>query len=398
MTNEYGFPPSLLEQPLEQRLLYFKNPNLAIMHQKLKIAFDRVFRTIHEPGGASIILVIGPSGVGKSTLLSLLKKKILLESIQQMSADPGWIPIVCVEAPAPGKGTFRWKNFYKTILLAVDEPSIDQKIDYESDGISRNHQGRLIVGLKATEDSLRFSMEKALTNRHPYTLAVDEFQHIGKLASTELLQAHMDCVKSAVNITKVPWTGFGTYQLLNFLELSPQLSRRTKIIHFPRYSLDFDEDIHEFKRVLEHLQLKMPLVQTPPLRQKYWEFCYERSIGNIGTLIGWLTDAYDLCISENATTLTFEHLQETAKSARECEQMASEAIWGEEKLIDNKHTSKSLRTVLGFDDSQTKIDKHDKSNSNENKELNNQKRKQKITPFQRNPKRDQVGGRKLEMS
>jgi energy-coupling factor transporter ATP-binding protein EcfA2 len=398
MTNEYGFPPSLLEAPLEQRLLYFKNPNVAIMHQKLKIAFNKVFRTIHEPAGASIILVIGPSGVGKSTLLSLIKKKILLESIQQMSADPGWVPIVCVEAPAPGKGTFRWKNFYKTILLAVDEPGIEQKIDYESDDISRNHQGKLMIGLKSTEDSLRFSMEKALIHRHPYTLAVDEFQHIGKMAGTELLQAHMDCVKSAVNMTKVPWTGFGTYQLLNFLELSPQLSRRTKIIHFPRYSLDCDKDINEFLRVLEHLQLKMPLVQTPPLRQKYWEFCYERSIGNIGTLIGWLTDAYDLCISGNATTLTFEHLQETAKSARECEQMASEAIQGEEKLIDNKYTIRSLRAILGFDDSQTKNHKHDGLNSDDNQEVNNYKPRQKRKPFQRNPKRDKVGSQESEKS
>lgn len=135
------------------------------------------------------------------------------------------------------------------------------------------------------------------------------------MAGREVLEAHMDCVKSAVNATKIPWTGFGTYQLINFLELSPQLSRRTKTIHFPRYRIESDEELKEFLRVLEHLQYRMPLSETPPLKQQYWEFCYERSIGNVGTLKDWLTDAYDLALSESASTLTLEHLQQTAKSA-----------------------------------------------------------------------------------
>ena len=60
MNNQYGFPPELISQPPQQRLLYFKNPGKTIMHEQLKIAFNKLFRTVHEPAGASIILVIGP--------------------------------------------------------------------------------------------------------------------------------------------------------------------------------------------------------------------------------------------------------------------------------------------------------------------------------------------------
>ncbi len=277
-------------------------------------------------------------------------------------------------------------------MIAVDEPGIDYKINYESGSIRRGNGGKIVVTGRATEDSLRLAMENALIHRKPYTLAVDEFQHIGKMAGEELLQAHMDCVKSVVNVTKVPWTGFGTYQLLDFLELSPQLSRRTKTIHFPRYDLRNDADIKEFKRVLQQLQYQMPLAETPRLKQEYWEFCYERSIGNIGTLITWLTDAYDLCLSDNGgNTLTLEHLKATAKSASECQKMASDAIEGEEKLTDSDKKSNDLRKKLGFDIEETK--KHKEGSAKSGKQLNNNsKSRQTKQPFKRKATRDPVGG------
>lgn len=382
--NQHGFPPHLLTQPHQQRLEFFKNPSTTFMHGNLLTTYHRVHRAIHEPAGASVIMVIGPSGVGKSTLVRLLEKKIIEESLPRMESDPGWIPIVCVQAPAPGRGTFRWKSFYKTILLAVDEPGIGQKIAYDDSNIHYQSDGVLKIGSKATEDALRLAMEKALIYRHPYTLAVDEFQHIRKMAGREVLEAHMDCVKSAVNATKIPWTGFGTYQLIRFLELSPQLSRRTKPIHFPRYRLEEDKDIKEFKRVLEHLQYRMPLPETPALKQKYWEFCYERSIGNIGTLIDWLADAYDLALWENSSTVTLSHLQQTAKSASECEQMVLDAMAGESELTDSPEKSHNLRAILGLEKSRAQ-----KPNTQANQ--NDKQQHPQTKHFIRHPKRDLVG-------
>lgn len=331
---------------------------------------------------------MGPSGVGKSTLLRLLNKKILEESLERMAVTPGWLPIVAVQAPAPGRGTFRWKNFYMLILLAVDEPAIVQKINYRDGNITRGSDGVLRIAPRATEDALRLAMGKALTHRKPCVLAVDEFQHIGKLAGPELLEAHMDCVKSAVDATNVPWMGFGTYQLLKFRQLSPQLSRRTKTIHFPRYRLESDAELKEFKRVLEHFQYRMPLSETPPLKQKYWEFCYERSIGNVGTLKDWLTDAYNLALAEAASTVTLEHLMTTAKSASDCERMALEAIEGEEQLTDSSSKQKQLRLVLGL----TKNKSLEQPNVSDSvtDALSSQADK-RSKPFKRHPKRAPVG-------
>jgi energy-coupling factor transporter ATP-binding protein EcfA2 len=391
MAANQGFPPELLTQSIQERLDYFKAPDRTVKHRNLELAYKQVRRAILQPAGASIILVIGPSGVGKSTLLSLVKNNILKESSAQMELDPGWIPIVCVEAVAPGNNTFRWRSFYKRTLIAIDEPLINDKISYSEDGIRRDSEGKLIVKSRATEDSLRLAMEQALSHRRPYTLAVDEFQDIGKLASYRLLEAHMDCIKSVVNTTKIPWTGFGTYQLLDFLDLSPQLSRRTRIIHLPRYNHKDDNDIEEFKDVLKHFLYRMPLPETPRLVTKHWEYCYEGSIGCIGTLKDWLVQALDLALEEGATTLTLSHLEQTAKLNSECLEMAKDAIEGEERLTNTEDSRDQLRKLLNGE-KQKNQEEQTNSGGDANQQNNGSKSKgSRRGVGDRKPKRDPVG-------
>lgn len=395
MANQ-GFPRELLDQSPQQRLDFFKNPEITFMHKILQKTYNQLHRKVCKPAGASTILLIGPSGVGKSTLMELLKKKILEESIPRMEAEPDWIPIICVEADAPGRGTFRWRNFYKQVLLAVDEPCINYKIDfdkisYEEEEIRRGKDGKLLIGTRATEDSLKKSMKQAIKHRHPYTLAIDEFQHIGIRANEDLLKAHMDCLKSVVNGTKTPLTGFGTYELLDFLKLSPQLSRRTIKIHFHRYRWEKEDECQEFKRVLYNFLLRMPFPETPKMTNQILNFCYARSIGNIGTLYDWLTDAYDLALSENSSTITFHHLEETAKSEEDCEQMIEEAILGEERLEKKGRFNDRLQVLLGMKPAPKQADSSTNS-TNTNSSSKKQGKTRKNQPFKRKPTRDQVGG------
>jgi flagellar biosynthesis GTPase FlhF len=407
MTSERDFPLELLNLPTHQRLEFFKNPGKTIMHRNLKQVYDHLYRIVLNPAGASLILVMGPSGVGKSTLLALLKRKILEASSPQMEIDLGWYPIICVEAPAI-KGGFRWRPFYKEILLAVDEPCIENKITYDEDCFRRNKDGKLIVATRATEDSLRLAARKVCLHRRPYTLAVDEFEHIGIAAAEDEIEAHMHCAKGFINESKVPWTTFGTYEMLDFLEINDQLSQRDRIIHFPRYLLERDEDVAEFKRVLEQLLRRMPLQKTPELTPQLFELCYMGSIGKIGTLINWLLSAYDLCLSESSETLHLAHLEETIKPEFEIEKMLTEAEKGEAKLLKSTQKRKALRVRLGFDKDSTEEANQSNENTNqqssgavstattETAEKTKQKTRKKKSsktkkPFRRNPQRDPVG-------
>src|SRR5438067_13163810 len=60
------FPPDLLVQPASHRLAYFRSYTVA--HPVLQAVDSAVKRALREPAGGSLVLVMGPTGVGKTTL------------------------------------------------------------------------------------------------------------------------------------------------------------------------------------------------------------------------------------------------------------------------------------------------------------------------------------------
>ena len=62
----------------------------------------------------------------------------------------------------------------------------------------------------------------------------DEAQRFSKLASSSRQQVQMDALQSMASITNTLHGLFGTYELLEFRNLSGQLSRRSIDIHFPK--------------------------------------------------------------------------------------------------------------------------------------------------------------------
>ncbi|WP_419762155.1 TniB family NTP-binding protein [Bacillus cereus] len=65
------------------------------------------------------------------------------------------------------------------------------------------------------------------------------------------LKNQMEVLKSLASTSETPIILFGTYDLLDFKNLSDQLSKRGKDIHLRRYSYDNDSDISSFVNVLK---------------------------------------------------------------------------------------------------------------------------------------------------
>jgi hypothetical protein len=331
MQPQVGFPKELLLQPIADRIAYFKDYTMA--HPKLMEAARNLMNAIREPGGAALIFVFGPTGVGKSTLLKRVTQKLLQEALPLMETDKGYIPIAGVEIKTPEDSNFDWNDFYVRALMALEEPMIEKKI---------NRTGARL--------KLRLALESALRNRHPDAFFIDEAQNFGKVASGRKLQDQTDCIKSLANLAQTRFILCGIYELLPLRNLSGQLCRRSHSIHFPRYLADSEQDLKAFRTALLTLQNHLPLPEPPELIE-HWEFCYERSIGCIGILKDLLLQTLSATLTQNgdkAATFKLENLERCALSVDECLVMLREAKEGEQQLASRSGLHNELRTALGL--------------------------------------------------
>ena len=337
-----GFPHSLLDAPAAARLAYFRDYTLA--HPHLKEADARLAAALDEPASAGLVMVYGPTGTGKTTLLRRTLRRLTEAAFPALATDPGRIPVVGLEAVSPDARSFNWADYWRRGLAALDEPLISDKRAPDPP----LQRGVVAAGKGSRADSaaaLRWAWEQALRHRRPVAVLIDEAQALAKVSSARTLEGQLDCVKSQANLTGVVHVLFGTYGLLAFRNLSGQLSRRSIDIHLPRYRLEEAGDAEAFQRVLRAFQRHLPLAEEPDLLGQ-WDFCYERSIGCVGTLKDWLTKAYAAALREEAPTLTRAHLEAHAFSPVQCLTMITEARQDEAELAGEGEARDRLLALL----------------------------------------------------
>ena len=266
--------------------------NCTVVHPHLKRAYEEFRDAVNNPGGASVIFLFGPTGVGKTTLLRQIMKVMVSEKTARLKRDPNYLPVATTEARAPESGSFDWKVYYQSVLASLAEsPTSDYPIPNRSK-LRKSKSYQRNVGSKNSHlSTLREQVIVNMRHRELVVFLTDEAQRFSKLASSSRQQVQMDALQSMASMTNTLHGLFGTYELLEFRNLSGQLSRRSIDIHFPRYQADCSDDLVEFQRVLKSFGEKMTLEKAPEL-ENHWEYFYERSIGCVGILKDWLTQAY----------------------------------------------------------------------------------------------------------
>jgi hypothetical protein len=345
MTTVDGFPRALLAQPPAARLAYFVGKVVA--HPRLVDAHRALLAALRQPTPAPLILVVGPTGVGKTTLRRRIERQLVAEALPELADDPGRIPVVALEAVAPESGQFHWKDYYTRALLALDEPLLAHKIDVHARGLRREGDGAVVVERGTAAPELRRALEHCLRQRRPTAVLVDEAQHLRKTASARRLLDHMDLLKSLAGMTGTPHVLLGTYDLLGLVDLSAQLSRRSADIHFGRYRAGVAEDARAFKSVLLTFQRHLPLATEPDLVGR-WEALYEQSVGCVGVLKNWLERALAAALAAGASTLSARCLQEQAMPTRKLLSLVRELKEGEEALAAGERGRGELRALLGL--------------------------------------------------
>jgi len=370
---------SALDESRKPNLREFQGFTLA--HPQLVEAKDKLLAAIQESPPNSLVMVFGPTGVGKTTLLTKVEQILTQSLLSSLQTDRGRIPVVSVEAAAPESGNFNWRDQFKRTLLKMEEPLVECK---RSPPVPRSGDDDLCARLssKTSAAEYRYAVEQALRYRRPLAVLIDEAQHLVKLTSGRKLLDQLDVIKSIANLTATVHVLFGTYDLLAFHNLNGQLSRRCVEIHFRRYRADQEGDRRSFVNTVHSFAQRMPFSQPPDLAVE-WEYLYERSVGCVGVLKDWLVRGLVHALKRGKKTLNRSDLEPYALSVSQCERMLSEAIEGELRLRETADEQCRLRARLGL----ATCTPGEEGLAGDS----GSRRRRRAQPGQRRPMRDQVG-------
>jgi len=246
-------------------------------HPLLTAAHTELLATIREHGDAVMVLLAGPSGVGKSTLLEHVISD--LDAEWAPYAPPGTDPIRSFLMPPFGPQGFSLKDLYFAIQRALDEPGIESKVLYQPAG---RDQDSSLVRRRTTESAAREATRKALVEREVAVLVGDEAQHLCEAGGTAHIMSLLESIKWLGMATGTLIVLAGTYDLRALIGLNPQLDRRTPVVHFPRYKDDVEAERADFINVLRKLETHLPGGTVGLLDD--WKHLYDVSNGCVGSL------------------------------------------------------------------------------------------------------------------
>ncbi|MFT5470700.1 MAG: hypothetical protein ACI8UO_005831 [Verrucomicrobiales bacterium] len=346
-----------------------------IRHPRIIELADDVLSWIDAPSGPNIMIVVGPTGVGKTTQQDQILRKLHESKQQSINANPGIMPYLRVEAPAPTGSSFGWRDLYFRILDAMWEPLIGDK------QIPARPIDSLAVqppSNRAPAAELCRAVESCIRNRQAEVLIIDEAQHFLMMGSGRRLRDQLDCLKSLSNLSGVKLLLIGTYDLLELSRLNGQLARRCQPLHFARYRCDDADDWRSFQNVVATFQANLPLHAGFDLLDKA-KFLYERSCGCVGILKTWLDQALGLAL-RNGTGISRSILTKTALPVGTIQTIAEEIQRGEARYreIEEGISNRALKDLLGLNVFEPPV-------------ATSPKARVKRKPGERQPKRDPVG-------
>lgn len=228
-----------MSRSLDEKLEFFSTK--VPVHPRLSWALDEVDYASTPHSGSEIIMLIGPAGVGKSTLIKALKNRVIARHKADARKDPGYIPIVAIEAASSGDKAFSWKSFLSLICQQLG-----------------GHIGSTIVGMQQ-------SIQNALVHRRTKMVVIDEAFHILKNSNDRTLQNHLTMIRNLVGGSGASLVLVGAYDLHQAINRDGQTARRTKIIHFQHYKSGIEEDEVAFRTVLRQLAGQIPMENVPDL-------------------------------------------------------------------------------------------------------------------------------------
>ena len=250
----------------------------------------RLRETVHAlrsslvPGqGPRILAVVGPTGVGKTTVLRAVERAFAEESR----------PVVQVVCLPPGNKGFEFGQLHWRLLSqAAGGKFPDEHVcpDNEADRLKAGGGVRQGNG---TVDDQRLGVLTFLRQHGVCAVIFDEAQYVTRIRGSRSQADQLDIVKDCVDRSGIPHVLAGTYELNALFAANEQAVRRLRVHHFRPYYLDAEADREAFAGIVGQLLLELPLPEPrrslEALEPHLRAICV-RSLGCVGVLKDWFAD------------------------------------------------------------------------------------------------------------
>jgi ABC-type taurine transport system ATPase subunit len=296
---------------MNNNILELLENRITLEHQNFKSVFTEILCKTQHGRKDEVICVIGPSGIGKSTM-----QRYLADYLTKQQAA-GWkddhFPPILIEAPSSLKGEFPWRSFLEDLLEKLGDLHTRNKIDLDSqeskkrDGTFTTPRTRLTIG----------QLEKLLRTRikalKPVVIFIDECQNFVDQISNNDIKSNINRIKNWANTMDTKFMLFGTHEAKELLNLNEQLARRVVPIYFPRYQRESESDIKAFAQFYISLIKRLEIKIDSKVHENFLDI-YDYSLGCSGLLVSWIHNAISHCISNNSFKITPAIMKKTRHS------------------------------------------------------------------------------------
>src|SRR4051812_4179015 len=100
-----------------------------VQHARFSQLNDDILTHLQNPNDHSLLLIIGPSGVGKTTYQYYLHD--LLQSRIKLGVEDNFGPPIYIEVPVRKKNEFPWRSFLEELLIELGDDGVNGKVDFD---------------------------------------------------------------------------------------------------------------------------------------------------------------------------------------------------------------------------------------------------------------------------